>query len=252
VQANWRDNPWFTPELEQERIDCQRMQPEQYRHIWEGDYVTVAEGAYYAEGLALAEAQGRIGNVSRDPLMSLRAYCDIGGTGARADAFAMWIVQFVGREIRVLDYYEAVGQEFGEHVYWLRKNGYERAEIILPHDGVNHDKVYKVTPESYFKEADFNARSMAPIGAGADSIRIEAVRRILPSCWFNRSTTEAGRKALGWFHQKIDPKRKIGLGVEEDWSNHGADAFGQMAVDYEERAKPKQSKALKLDTKWVV
>jgi phage terminase large subunit len=42
-RANWRDNPWFTAELEQERLDCLRMQPDQYQHIWEGDYVTIAE-----------------------------------------------------------------------------------------------------------------------------------------------------------------------------------------------------------------
>jgi hypothetical protein len=43
VKANWRDNPWFTAELEQERLDCLRMQPDQYDHIWEGGYITFAE-----------------------------------------------------------------------------------------------------------------------------------------------------------------------------------------------------------------
>ena len=32
VKANWRDNPWFPEVLEQERLDCLRMQPEQYDH----------------------------------------------------------------------------------------------------------------------------------------------------------------------------------------------------------------------------
>ena len=45
VRANWSDNPWFPAELEQERLDCQRQQPEQYEHIWEGGYATVADGA---------------------------------------------------------------------------------------------------------------------------------------------------------------------------------------------------------------
>jgi phage terminase large subunit len=51
VKANWRDNPWFTAELEQERLDCLRMQPDQYDHIWEGGYITVASGAYFAKQL---------------------------------------------------------------------------------------------------------------------------------------------------------------------------------------------------------
>jgi phage terminase large subunit len=33
VEANWRDNLWFTAELEQERTDCLRMNPGQYDHI---------------------------------------------------------------------------------------------------------------------------------------------------------------------------------------------------------------------------
>src|SRR6218665_2489583 len=60
VQANWRDNPWFTAELEQERQDCLRLQPDKYDHIWEGGYETVNEGAYFARQLADTRAQGRI------------------------------------------------------------------------------------------------------------------------------------------------------------------------------------------------
>ena len=116
MKANWRDNPWFGEVLEQERQDCLRTQPDQYDHIWEGGYVTVIEGAYYAKALAQARLENRIGRVSADPLMTVRLYCDIGGTGARADAFAMWAAQFIGKEIRVIDYYEAVGQPLSVHL----------------------------------------------------------------------------------------------------------------------------------------
>jgi len=235
VNANWRDNPWFTAELEQERQDCIRMQPEQYDNIWEGGYVSVATGAYFAKQLAEAQAQHRIGKVSRDPLMTLRAYWDIGGTGLKADACAIWIVQFLGKEIRVLDYYERVGQELSEHVGWLRSSGYEKAQLMLPHDGANHDKVYRVSYESELRLAGFDVRVCKNLGAGAAMQRVEQVRRVLPQCWFNADTTEAGRQALGWYHEKKDDARGIGLGPEHDWSSHGSDAFGQMAVDYQEQ-----------------
>jgi phage terminase large subunit len=235
VQANWRDNPWFTPELEQERLDCLRMQADQYDHIWEGGYVTVQEGAYFAKQLALAKGQGRIGVIAADPLLPVRAYADIGGTSSRSDAFTFWLVQFVGQQIRVLNYYEAVGQEVGEHVHWLRTNGYERAEIVLPHDGVNHDRVYRVTYEGAFRSAGFAVRSTDNMGAGAASARIEAIRRVFPQIHFNAATTEPGRDALGWYHEKRDDARGVGLGPDHDWSSHAADAFGLMAVDYETR-----------------
>jgi phage terminase large subunit len=233
VKANWRDNPWFTPELEQERLDCLRMQPDQYDHIWEGGYISVAAGAYFAASLNQAKAENRIGKVGADPLMSIRVFCDIGGTGARADAFAMWVCQFVGREIRVLNYYEAVGQPLATHVQWLRSNGYEKAGIWLPHDGETNDRVHDVSYRSALEAAGFPVTVIPNQGKGAAGQRIEAVRRLFPLMWFNAETTQPGIDALGWYHEKRDETRNIGLGPEHDWASHGADAFGLMAIAYE-------------------
>jgi phage terminase large subunit len=235
VNANWRDNPWFTPELEQERLDCLRMQPDQYAHIWEGEYISVASGAYFAQSLALAKNEGRLGKVAADPLLTLRVFCDIGGTGAKADAFAMWVCQFVGREIRVLDYYEAVGQPLATHVQWLRGKGYtpDRAQIWLPHDGDTNDKVHDVSYRSAMEAAGYVATVIPNQGKGAAMMRVEAARRLFPQIWFNAETTQPGIDALGWYHEKRDEARNIGLGPEHDWSSHGADAFGLMAVAYE-------------------
>lgn len=235
VEANWRDNPFRNAQLDQERLDCLRMQPDQYDHIWEGGYISLAAGAYFAKPLSEAKQQGRIGAVAADPLMTYRAIWDIGGTGAKADACAIWVVQYHGQQVRVLDYYEAVGQPLSAHVAWLRDRGYAKALCVLPHDGATHDKVHKVTYESALREAGFEVRVVPNMGAGAANKRIEAVRRIFPAVWFNEATTEPGRDALGWYHEKRDEARGIGLGPEHDWASHGADAFGLMAVDFLER-----------------
>jgi PBSX family phage terminase large subunit len=100
VKANWRDNPWFPPVLEDERELDLAHYPERYDHIWEGGYARAFEGAYFAQLLQQARAQGRIGKVSADPLLPLRAFIDIGGAGATADAFTIWVVQWVGNELR--------------------------------------------------------------------------------------------------------------------------------------------------------
>jgi phage terminase large subunit len=242
VEMNWRDNPWFPTTLQKKRLEDKAKRPDQYAHVWEGDFVTVVEGAYYASCLTEAKTAGRIGNVSRDPLMTLRAAFDIGGTGAKADAAAIWICQFIGREIRVLDYYEAQGQPLSVHVAWLRSKGYGSAHIILPHDGEQGDKVNDVSYESYLTDAQFEVTVIPNQGKGAAKMRVEAGRRLFPSIWFNAATTEAGRDALGWYHEKRSADdRDVGLGPEHDWSSHGADAFGLMCVAYEapqEERKP--------------
>lgn len=236
VHANWSDNPWFPSVLEQERQDCLRDNADQYAHIWEGDYVTALAGAYYAKYIAIARAQGRIGRVAADPLMTIRAVFDIGGTGAKADATAIWICQFVGREIRVLDYYEAVGQPLSTHIAWLRKNGYENALIVLPHDGAAHGTIYATTYESSLRTAGFKVTTIPNQGPGAATQRVESARRRFPSIWFNEATTKPGLDAIGWYHEKRDEARGIGLGPDHDWSSHGADAFGLMCVIYSEPA----------------
>lgn len=232
VRANWSDNPWFPDELNKERLDDMRICPDQYPHVWDGDYITVATGAYYALALAIARQEHRIGLVAADPLLSYRAFIDIGGTGAKADSMAIWIMQFVGREIRILDYYEAVGQPLSAHVHWLNDNGYTstRCKIWLPHDGVNHDKVFDVTYESEFRRAGYDVSVVKNQGTGAAMQRIEATRKILPSCRFNESKCSGGLDALGWYHENRDETRNIGLGPCHDWSSHGADAFGLMAI----------------------
>ena len=217
-------------EGDQERIDCLNMTPERYGHIWEGEYATVLEGAYYAKHLTEAQLQGRIGNVSPDPLMKYYACWDIGGTSGKSDATAIWIVQFVGTEVRVLNYYEAVGQPFDAHVNWLRTNKYENATMVLPHDGRKHDSVYAVTPESYLRQAGFDVDIVSNQGKGAALQRIDATRLLFPSIWFNANTTSGGREALGWYHEKRDEHRNIGLGPEHDFASHAADAFGLMAI----------------------
>lgn len=236
VRANYSDNPWFPAELETERQDDQRDRPDQYDHVWEGDYVKVFDGAYYASQLSQARRENRIGNVAADPLMQYRAFWDIG----TRDATAIWVAQFVGREIRVVDYYEASGQPLGAHLAWLRGKGYENALCVLPHDGQNQNHITAVRFEDHVREAGFKVEVVKNQGKGAAMQRIEAARRLFPRIWFNEPTAAPGVEALGAYHERKDEARNIGLGPEHDWSSHAADAFGLMCVAYEE---PQQKQA---------
>ena len=234
VKANWRDNPWFPEELKAERLLDAERYPDRYGHIWEGEYARAFEGAYFAAQLLAAKTDGRIGKVAADPLLPLRAFFDLGGSGASADAMAIWIVQWVAQEIRVIDYIEGVGQVLAYYVNELRSKGYGKVLCVLPHDGVNENNITGKRYEDHLRDAGFEVEVIKNQGKGAASMRIEAVRRIVPKVWFNETTTEAGRDALGYYHERKDEDRNIGLGPEHDWSSHGSDAFGLMAIAYEE------------------
>lgn len=255
VACNWRDNPRFPAILERQRQRWLKNDPDGYAHVWDGEYATAIKGAYFTKQLTALREQGRLCRVGVDPNMKRRLFADIGGTGANADAFTMWGAQFIGREIRVHDYYEQVGQEIGHHLTWMRRKGYlpSNTEIYLPHDGATHDKVFSVSYQSAFEAAGYSVTVVPNQGRGAAMFRVNAARRIFPSVWINQQekadreegaefepTTGDGLEALGWYHEKWDDERDVGLGPEHDWASHAADAFGLLAVVAEDAMRPGQ------------
>jgi phage terminase large subunit len=232
VELNWRDNPWFPSTLEAKRRHSQLTDPDNYDHIWEGDFKTYHTGAYFKALLTKAKQQGRICRVSADPLLRTLAIWDIGGTGKKSDSTTIWIFQFVGREIRVLDCYEDRSQPLETQINWLRDKGWERSVCILPHDGVQGDRVFAVSYESSLRTAGFTVITIKNQGPGAAMLRVEAVRRLGDMLWFNEATTETGRQALAFYHPKLN---EVGndMGPDHDWSSHFADAFGLACIHYE-------------------
>lgn len=234
VKVNYYDNPWFPQVLEDERKNDEASNRSDYAHIWLGDYITDIKGAYFLNEMSKAKEEGRITHVPRDEIKPVYAFFDIGGTGRRADATSIWIAQFIDKEIRLIDYYEVCSQPLSSHINWLIHRKYENARIVLPHDGVTHDRVYNVSFETEFIRAGFKVEVVKNQGAGAAVGRIQAARKWFSRCWFDVTRTATGLKALEWYHEKWDERRNTGLGVDHDWSSHAADAFGLMAIYYKE------------------
>lgn len=230
VRSNWNHNPWFPAVLEAERAFDELHSPETYLHVWEGEYATIVRGAYYADALVAAEREGRIGNVALDPVAEVRAWWDLGVS----DATSIWIGQYVGREIRMLDYLEGEGQPLSYYLAELRERGWEKALCVLPHDGAARDSVQAQRFDDHIKAGGFRAVVAGNQGVGAARLRIEAARRLFPRIWFDRDKTAAGREALGSYHERRSDDRDIGLGPEHDWSSHAADAFGMACTAYGE------------------
>ena len=251
VEMNFRDNPWFPDILERQRQKDKRERPHLYGHIWEGEYLSALEGAYFGEHLVNAKDDGRIGFVPEDQHLIIRLFADIGGTGAKADNFVFWAAQFVGLEIRWVNHYEVQGQPIAAHLNWMRSQNYtpDRCKVWLPHDGDTNDRVFDVSYRSAFDKAGYEVEVIPNQGKGAASARIDRGRELFPRMRFDETKTDAGRKALGWYHEKKDEKRDIGLGPDHDWSSHSADAFGLGCIAYEE---PRKAQKINYSSRGVV
>ena len=128
--------------------------------------------------------------------------------------------------------YVSDGQPLAAHLAWLHAQALSpaNADIWLPHDGSTHDRIFDVSYESALRQAGFCVEVIPNQGRGAAMARIESARRLFGSIWFNEATTTPGLEALGWYHEKKDDVRSVGLGPEHDWSSHAADAFGLMCL----------------------
>ena len=114
---------------------------------------------------------------------------------------------------RMQDHYEAVGQVLAFHDNWLRSNGYPQAILYLPHDGIAANNVTGKRYEDHLREAVFTIEpAVQNQGKGAAMMRIEPLRRLGPQLWFNESTTEPDRGALGFYHERKDETRGLASG----------------------------------------
>lgn len=231
-EVSHKDNPWFagTP-LQAEMEHDYKINPAMAAHVWGGDYVQAVDGAYYADQLNAVRQEGRIAVLAKDPILRVRTFWDLG----RRDATAIWVAQFVGKEIRVLDYIEGRGQELSYYINELRSRGWGDALIELPHDGKHVTLISTGSAEDQLRAAGFEVHITPNQGPGAALSRVETARRLFPRIWFNDTPYVAGgTKALAAYHERRDDRRNVGLGPEHDWSSDPADAFGLMCVAYEE------------------
>jgi phage terminase large subunit len=227
VKANWNDNPWLPEVLKAEKDEDYKTDPEKAAHIWGGQYNIVTEGAYFARLLAEAEDDGRVGNFPYDPAIPVETAWDIGVD----DYTAIWFFQQNGQQVRAIDYYEVSG----EGAEWIvqeaiKAKPYKYRQHWLPHD-VN---VREWGGGARRRIDTLRGLGLVPIRAGSQMNpveRINASRVLLPMVHFNRDTCNLGIKRLRNYRRKLNRSLDTYTGPLHDENSHGADAFGEYAVN---------------------
>jgi phage terminase large subunit len=227
VEMNWRDNPWFPEVLNKERLEDKEKRPEAYDFIWEGDFLTHNAGAYYAIEMRDAKSSGRIGFVPYEPSLGVITSWDLG----IGDSTSIWFLQVSGAEIRVIDYYEQNGVGLDHYARVLQDKGYVYSEHILPHDVQVKELGSGKSRIETLDNLGVRPITIAP-KLGVDD-GIQAVRSILPRCWFDAEKVERGIDCLRQYHREYNETNKAWQGrPKHDWASHGADAFRYFAVGY--------------------
>ena len=227
VQMNWTDNPWFPDVLEQERLADKAKRPDIYDHVWEGDFLVHAEGAYYATEMREAKDQDRLGIVNYETGIPVVTAWDLGV----GDSTAIWFAQFNGPEVRIIDYYESSGVGLEHYARVLQDKGYVYGEHILPHDVRVKELGTGKSRLETLESLGVRPVTIAPQLMVDDGI--QAVRSMLKNCWFDAERCDRGIDALRQYHREYDDNGKVWRSKPaHDWASHGSDAFRYLAVGY--------------------
>ena len=218
-------------ELEQAR---KSMTPDQYAQEYECSFDAAIQGAYYAKLLAEAEQDKRIARVPYDPAARVTTAWDLG----YGDSTAIWFCQTVGHEVRLIDYYEASGEALGHYAKVLKDKPYVYGEHLLPHDAEATELGTGKTRVETLAGLGI-AGTVVPAQSVEDGIN--AVRLLLPKCWFDADKCARGLDALRQYRTEFDDKRKVFRNKPlHDWTSHCADAFRMLALGLREAPKPRK------------
>ena len=186
------------------------------------------EGSYYGKYMTQALQDGRICNVPFDPAVQVITVWDLG----IGDSTAIWFCQQIGGEIHLIDYYERSGEGLAHYASMLENKRIENNWIYqahyAPHDIEARELNTGLSRKDYARQLGIQFYTLPKISIDAG---IEAVRAILPRCWFDERKCAAGIKALENYRKRFDEKHNVYSNIPlHDWASHGADAFRYLAI----------------------
>ncbi|SOY79939.1 Phage terminase, large subunit, PBSX family [Cupriavidus taiwanensis] len=226
VQMNYHDNPWFSAELEAERLHCQATAPKDYDNIWLGKCKPAVSGAIYYDEVAAAEAAGRICNVPYDPLLKVQVVFDLGWN----DAMAISLVQRGVSDLRVIEYIEDSHKTLDHYSAELKKRNLNWGKVYLPHDGRNKDFKTGKSAQEIMQALGWDV-AITPNMSVEDGIRL--TRMTFPRVYIDKTKCERLVQCLKRYRRTINQQtQEPGGPMHDEWS-HGADDFRYIAVNAE-------------------
>lgn len=222
---------------ESELIDARKsMSEDQYEQEFECSFEAAILGAYYGREMRQAEDQGRITTVQYDERFPVHTAWDLG----LRDDTSIWWYQVVYGEIRVLEYHGSNGQNVKFYADLIASKLYRYGLHWLPHDA--RAKTLASNGKSIIEQLGehLEVKSLRIVPNLSIQDGIQAVRMMLPRCWWDREKTEDGVEALKQYQREWDEEKRIFKDKPlHDWASHPADAFRMLAVAWAEEPQPK-------------
>lgn len=230
-----------------------QLSQDQYDQEYECSFEAAILGAFFGVEMRQLDADGRIQELKFDADAPVFTAWDLG----YRDDTAIWWYQVVRGEIHVMDYYAVSGASIEEIANVVNSKGYRYTKHFLPHDA--RAKTLASGGKSIVEQLANHLGGMGKLAIVPDigvQDGIQAVRMILPKCYFDPICDE-GLEALRQYQREYDEDKKTFRQTpRHDWCSHPADAFRMLAVAYrqdksnEPLPKGKTLQTITLDELW--
>ncbi len=221
-EINYTDNPWFTRELEIERLECLRIAPDDYATVWEGKCRPAVQGAIYAKEIAALQDSGRVRPVPVDPILPVHTVWDLGWN----DSMSIICFQVLSSEVRIVKYIEDSHRTLADYVADLETLKWRWGTDYLPHDGAAKD--FK-TGKSAQEIAQSMGRTVQVIQRMSIEEGIRATRLMFPRVYVDDGSIDLVN-ALKRYRRGVNQRTNEPGAPVHDSASHGADAFRGLAV----------------------
>lgn len=207
---------------------------EEYDQELECSFTAAVQGTYYGKAMLKADEEGRIKTVAHDASSPVITAWDLGYN----DLTAIWFIQNITGEIRVVDYYENSNESIPFYVNVLKNKPYVYDYHILPHDSKQTSVATGKSSLEMMQKLGMKTLVAPKMGILEG---INAVKMLLPSCYFDEAKCAKGIVALR--NYRSDYNEKLGTFAEtprHDEHSHASDAFRYLAITLKPPRSPVQ------------
>lgn len=220
---NYNDVPeFFTNVLEQERLHCKLVNPDDYPTIWEGKCRSAVVGAIYAKEVEAAVREGRICNAPYNPMLKVHTVWDLGWN----DSMFIIMAQRLHSQIAIIDVIEDSHKTLDWYIAELENRHYNWGYDFLPHDG-DHGNIFTgVTAKKTLERFERKVKIVPNIGI-EEGIKI--ARMSFRQMVFDRTKAARLIECLKRYKRHV-PKHGEPSSPVHDQYSHGADDFRYLSI----------------------
>jgi len=245
VKTSYKDNPYITDVLIEQKNTMKEKNYEKYLNIWAGELKQLATGAVFGKQITEIKRDERLLYIPVQKNCEVLTFSDLG----KKDQTAFWFMQQVGMEYRFIDYYENRLEDVDHYTKVIKALGYNYGKHFMPHDA-DHDRLgMKRNIKEQFEDGGIRPIKIVTVTSDK-SYAVQQGRDILPNCWFHKGKNEIeghvdwlpegmqsrsdrcekGFDALCNYRYKYnDADDVFQKRPHHDWASNGADAFLQFA-----------------------